>query len=151
MALPRRLSTEFDPFGNFTRMQNQLNRLLTSMTPSEEESLTGWSPQVDIYEDEKGIQVRADIPGIDPKDVKVNIENGILTVSGERSTEKEEKKENYHRMERSYGSFSRSFALPDYADAEKIEANYKNGVLNVNVPVKAGQTKAGKTIQVKTE
>jgi HSP20 family protein len=151
MALIQRFTPfSASPFGEFSRMQNQLNRLLSSLAPAQEESMSDWAPEVDIYEDEKGIQVRADIPGIDPKDVKVNVENGMLTVSGERTQEKEEKKENYHRMERSYGSFCRTFSLPDYADADKIEASYKNGVLHVSVPKKAGvESKQGKQIEVR--
>jgi len=102
-----------------------------------EELNAGWAPAVDIYEDPEGISIRAEVPGIDPKDIDVKMENGVMTLKGERKLEKEDKKENYTRVERYYGSFSRSFTIPTQVDVEKVHAETKNGVLNVYLPKKA--------------
>jgi HSP20 family protein len=102
-----------------------------------EELNAGWAPAVDIYEDNEGIMVKAEVPGVDPKDIDVKIENGVMTLRGERKLEKEDKKENYTRMERFYGSFMRSFTIPQQIDAEKVRAETKNGVLNLFLPKKA--------------
>jgi len=92
-----------------------------------------WAPAVDITEDDKEYLVKAELPEVNKENVKVTVENGILTISGERQFEKEEKGRKYHRIERSYGSFVRSFGLPDDADAEKVEAQFTDGVLKVHV------------------
>ena len=92
---------------------------------------------MDIYEDEQSIQLKLEVPGIDEKDLDVKVENNVLTVSGERRFEKEEKEENYRRVERQYGSFTRTFTLPTTVDAEKVEANYDKGVLKIALPKKA--------------
>ena len=97
----------------------------------------GWTPAVDIYEDDEGVTLRFELAGVEPKDVDIRFENGVLTLRGERKLEKEEKRENYHRVERSYGTFTRSFTLPGTVDAEKIRAESKNGVLTVSLPKKA--------------
>ena len=94
----------------------------------------GWAPAVDIYEDDKEIVVKADLPEVDEKDIDVRVEDGYLTIKGERKFENEEKKDNYHRVERRYGAFQRSFALPDTVNAEKIAAKYDKGVLRVSLP-----------------
>jgi HSP20 family protein len=105
--------------------------------PSENEELSAtWGPAVDIFEDTEGITLKAEVPGVDPKDVELKIENGVMTLKGERKLEKEEKKENYTRMERFYGSFVRSFTLPPTVDTEKVRAETKNGVLQVFLPRK---------------
>jgi HSP20 family protein len=96
--------------------------------------LADWSPQVDITEDEKEYLIKADLPEMKKDEIKVNVENGVLTVSGERKTEKEEKNKKFHRIERSYGTFERSFALPDEADGSKVKAEFKEGVLRVHLP-----------------
>lgn len=93
-----------------------------------------WAPNVDIFENENELLVKAELPGIDPKNVELNVENNVLTISGERKLEFEDKRENYHRVERAYGTFSRSFSLPRLIDENKIEADYKDGVLTVHVP-----------------
>lgn len=93
-----------------------------------------WAPAVDIYEDDQGIVLKADLPEVDPKDVEVRIEDNTLYIKGERKMEKEIDENNYHRIERSYGSFARSFVLPHTVSAEKIGADYKNGVLKITMP-----------------
>ena len=96
-----------------------------------------WAPVVDIIENDNALTVKAELPGIEAKDVAVTIDNNVLTLKGERRIEKEVKKENYHRMERAYGTFARSFVLPAFVDAENIKAEFKNGLLMVTVPKKA--------------
>lgn len=93
-----------------------------------------WAPLVDISEDDGEYLIRADLPGVEKDQVKVTVENGVLLISGERSSEKEEKNMKYHRIERSYGSFIRSFVLPDDADGTKVKADFKNGILKVHLP-----------------
>ena len=110
-------------------------------------SVTEWSPLVDISEDEKEYVVKAEIPEMKKEDIKINVHDDVLTVSGERKYEKEEKGKKYHRVERAYGSFRRSFALPENADGSKISAEYKDGVLKVHLP-KSEQAKK-KAIEVK--
>jgi len=93
-----------------------------------------WAPRVDISEDDKEWLVKADLPEMKKEDVKVTVENGVLTITGERKFEKEEKNKKFHRIERSYGNFYRSFTLPDGADPDKVSAGFKDGVLNVHLP-----------------
>lgn len=96
-----------------------------------------WAPRVDLEETDREILVKADLPGVDPKNVEVTVENGVLTVRGERKEEREEKKKNYHRVERFAGSFYRAVALPPGADADKVTATSANGVVTVSIPKKA--------------
>jgi HSP20 family protein len=98
------------------------------------ESIAAWAPAVDIEEDDRAITIKADLPEVEKKDIHVNIENGTLTIQGERKREKEEKKKSYHRVERSYGSYLRSFSLPDYVEKDRISAEAKNGVLTLTLP-----------------
>ncbi|HTT72483.1 MAG TPA: Hsp20/alpha crystallin family protein [Anaeromyxobacteraceae bacterium] len=107
----------------------------------------GWTPNVDIYEDDEGVSLRFDLAGVEPKDVDIRFENGVLTLRGERKLEREDKRDNYHRVELAYGTFTRSFSLPGSIDAEKIRADSKNGVLTVHLPKKP-EAKP-KAIQVK--
>jgi len=109
----------------------------------------GWSPSLDISETKDNLIVKTEIAGANPKDVNISISGDVLTIKGEKKEEKEEKEENYHLMERSYGSFSRSVKLPVEVDQNKINANYKNGVLKVTLP-KSEKTKA-KQIKVSVE
>ena len=95
-----------------------------------------WSPGVDIVENENDLVLHADVPGIEPKDIDISMENGTLTLKGERKFENNSAHQGYHRIERSYGAFARSFALPDTIDAEKVKAEFKNGVLTVTLPKK---------------
>src|SRR5262249_22352944 len=97
---------------------------------------TTWSPAVDIFETENEIMVQAELPGVERKDVTLNLENNVLTLKGERRFEKETKQENYHRIERSYGGFSRAFSVPAIVDEEKIRADYKDGILKIALPKK---------------
>jgi HSP20 family protein len=135
------LITRWDPFREFVTIQDRLNRLFRESqgTEGREEALTTstFAPPVDVYEDEHNITLKIEVPGIDEKDIDVRIENNTLTVHGERKFEKEEKEENYRRVERQYGSFTRTFALPTTVDAEKVEANYDKGVLKVQLAKKA--------------
>jgi HSP20 family protein len=110
--------------------------------------LRAWSPAVDVYEDEKQIVVKADLPDMDEKDIDIHVEDGYLTLKGERKYEKETKEENYHRMERSFGSFTRSFALPENVDQDKINASYKKGVLEVTLPKVEAKPKNVRTVKV---
>src|SRR5208282_2027147 len=130
----------WDPFRELNALQNRVGRLLEEQYGGgREESLTAGAfvPPVDIYEDEHSIQLKLEVPGIDEKDLDIKVENNVLTVSGERKFEKEEKEENFHRVERRYGSFSRSFTLPNTVNTEDIQADYDHGVLKVRLAKRA--------------
>ena len=130
--------TRWDPFRGVTTFQEQLNRLFDTGFPVRpDESLTAWAPKVDIYETENELVVKADIPDMEEKDLDVRVENNMLTIRGERKFEEKVKEENYLRIERSYGAFSRSFSLPNTVNAEAIKSEYKNGVLTVAMGKKA--------------
>lgn len=134
----------------FYLLQNRLGRLFDfPLTAFSEEALplTTWVPACDIYETEKEIVVKAEIPGLKKENVTVSIENNVLMIKGERKFEEEVKKENFHRVERSYGEFLRSFTLPTFIDANKILAEFKDGLLVVTLP-KREEAKA-KQIEVK--
>ena len=139
--------TRWDPWRELGRVQDEMSRLLEDRRAFQAGESLGWTPGVDIYEDEEGLSLKFDLAGVEPKDVDIRFENGVLTLKGERKLEKEERKENYHRIERSYGAFTRSFSLPATVDAEKIRAESKNGVLSVLLPKKP-EAKP-KSIQVK--
>ena len=140
--------TRWDPFRELARVQEEMNRALGDerLLFRAGESV-GWTPACDIYEDEEEIVVRAELAGVEPKDVDIRFENGVLTVKGDRKLEKEENRENYHRVELSYGTFTRAFSLPATIDSEKIRAESKHGVLLIHLPKKA-EAKP-KSIQVK--
>ena len=130
----------WDPFRELNTITDRMNRLFqeTYGTQSREEGLTSsFVPAVDIYEDEHNVTVKMEVPGIDQKDIDVRLENNTLTVRGERKFEKDEKEENFHRIERRYGSFYRAFTLPNTLDAEKVAADYDNGVLKIRLAKKA--------------
>jgi HSP20 family protein len=116
-----------------------MNRLFRDTYGSEEDSLTttAFAPPVDVYEDEHNITLKVEVPGIDEKDIDVRLENNTLTVQGERKFEKEEKEENFRRVERRYGSFTRTFTLPNTVDAENVTANYEKGVLRIQLAKKS--------------
>jgi HSP20 family protein len=145
--------TRWDPFKEMDDLQNRFGKLfgLAPARPAaggqELMTLAEWAPSVDISEDNKEWLVKADLPEVKKEDVKVTVENGVLTLSGERRFEKEEKDKKYHRLERSYGSFSRSFTLPEGADGTKVGAEFKEGVLKVHLP-KTEKAKA-KAVEVK--
>jgi HSP20 family protein len=121
-------------------LQDRMNRLFEDagrgLRTDEPVSTTTWSPAVDIFETEGDIVVKAELPGMERKDISLHLENNVLTLRGERRFEKETKEENYHRIERSYGGFSRSFSIPSMVDEEKIRADYKDGVLKIVLPKK---------------
>ena len=128
--------SRFEPFRRATTLQDQISRLLNEAfdRTSDEANLTAWAPAVDIYETEHELVVKADIPEIKPEELDIRVENNILTIRGERKFEKEVNENNYLRVERSYGSFSRSFSLANTVNAEAIKADYKNGVLTLSIP-----------------
>jgi HSP20 family protein len=136
--------TRFDPFAEMTRLQDQLMRWNQSSGGSD----YAFRPTVDIFEDEGTIQLRADLAGVKPDDVKIEVENNVLTVRGERKLENEQNQKGYHRVERAYGTFSRSFALPDTVDTEHIDAGFRDGVLNLTLPKRPAAQK--KQIKVKS-
>jgi HSP20 family protein len=121
--------------GTFT-LQDQINRLFNDAfeRTGQESNLTAWAPAVDIYENEHELVVKADLPDIDPKDLDIRVENNILSIRGERKFEKQVNEDNYLRVERAYGSFSRSFSLANTVNPDGIKADYQNGVLTLVVP-----------------
>ena len=130
--------TRWDPFREMTSFQNRLNQLFSDYGRGTDElSTQGFVPAVDVYEDEHSLVLKVEVPGIDEKDLDVRVENNTLTVRGERRFDKEEKEENFHRIERRYGAFTRSFTLPNTIDAEKVQADYRNGVLEIRLAKKA--------------
>jgi HSP20 family protein len=130
------MMTRWEPFRDLALLQDEVNRLLDDRVYRSGESV-GWTPACDIYEDEESVTLRFELAGVDPKDVDVRFENGVLTVKGERKLEREDRRQNYHRIERSYGTFTRAFSLPGTLDPERIRAESKNGVLAVTLPKKA--------------
>lgn len=131
--------TRRDPFLNLANWQDQVNRIFEGAFPARADSstMTTWAPAVDIYETENELVLRADLPDMNEKDLDIRVENNMLTVRGERKFEQKVKEENYLRIERTYGSFSRSFSLPNTISTENIKAEYKNGVLTVEMPKRA--------------
>lgn len=130
--------TRFDPFhdvtdfpGGLRSFTDTVNRML-----SEPRSGRPWTPAVDIFETDNELVIKADLPEVDMKDIHVEIENGTLTLKGERKFESEKQGAGYHRIERSYGSFARYFSLPDTVEGDKVKADYKNGTLTVTLPKK---------------
>ena len=134
--------SHFDPLANIRLFEDAFNRFL-----SEPASNRPWAPAVDIYETEDELVLKADLPEVDLKDIDVRVENQTLTVAGERKFEKKDNTKGFHRIERNYGSFVRSFAVPNTFDTEKISAAFKNGVLTVTLPKK----EAAKPRQIKVE
>ena len=149
---PFRVSSSWDPFRELEEMQSRLawlfgRRLLTPGGKEEAFGLTEWMPSVDIAEDDKEYTIKAELPGVSKEDVKVTVEGGVLSITGERKTEKEEKEKKYHRIERSYGSFFRSFTLPEGTSTEKIGAEFKDGILKLHLP--KDEKAKSKTVDVK--
>ena len=123
--------TRWNPYRELNSLQSRMNRLFDAQFGGRDESLTtgAFVPPVDVYEDEHSIQLKLEVPGIAEKDLDIRVENNTLTVSGERKFESDEKEENFHRVERRYGSFTRSFSLPTTVNTEDIKADYEQGVL----------------------
>jgi HSP20 family protein len=129
--------TRWDPFREVAALQNRVNSLFRDFNEGESSlTTTNFIPAVDIYEDEKKIVLKLEVPGIPEKDLDVSVENNTLTVKGERKFEKEEKEENFHRIERRYGSFFRAFTLPTTVETENIDAKYEHGVLKLELKKK---------------
>src|SRR5215469_71333 len=149
---PFRFSPTWDPFREMEEMRNQFTRLLGDRLPlrrvggSEKLELTDWLPPVDIIEDTKEYTIKAELPGLTKENVKVSVENGVLEIAGECKEEKEEKDKKHHRIERCYGSFRRSFTLPEDSSGENVTADFKDGVLKVHLP--KDQTAKPKSVEV---
>ena len=131
--------TRWDPFRELAQLQNRVNRLFQEANVGQEEGLntTSFVPPVDIYETEHSIVLKLEVPGVEQKDLDIRIENNTITIRGERKFEKEVKEENFHRVERRYGSFQRSFSLPNTVNPEQVSADYENGVLKVTLAKRA--------------
>jgi HSP20 family protein len=127
----------WEPFRDLMTTQERLGRLFNDLSRGfleEDGGTRPWSPAVDIFETDQNLVVKAELPGVDAKDVEIRVEDNTLYLKGERKFEKETKEENYHRVERTYGSFARSFSLPNSVDSEKTTAEYKDGILTVTMP-----------------
>jgi len=131
-----RTIARWEPFRGVTTLQDQINRLFndTFERTGEQSNLSAWAPAVDIYETEQELVVKADLPDVDPKDLDIRVENNLLTIRGERKFEKRVNEENYLRVERSFGSFARSFTLANTVNPDAIKAEYQNGVLTLSIP-----------------
>lgn len=134
---------KYDPFRELRSLQDDMTRLFTGVMPSGREEMThgAWAPSVDIYEDKERLVLEAELPGMSRNDFEISVENNVITLRGERKFEKKTEGDNYHRVERSYGSFTRSFTLPQTVTAEGATADFDNGVLRVSLP-KREETKA---------
>ena len=143
---------KYNPFRELRAMQEQMNRLLDlawNREPGEELREGVWQPPVDVYEDEEVVVIKAELPGIDQKDIEIKIENNTLTLRGERKHDQEIQKENFHRVERFYGTFQRSFSLPQTVDQEKVKAACDKGVLTITLPKKEETKPKQITVEVK--
>lgn len=128
----------WNPARDYARLQDEVSRLFdTNLGLPRNTETFGWTPAVDVFEDAEGVTFKFDLPEIDGKDVDVRLEDGTLTIRGERKLEREDKREGYHRIERAYGTFARSFTLPPTLDPGKVTAEHKNGVLRIFVPKRA--------------
>jgi HSP20 family protein len=144
---------ELAPFREFERMRRDMDRFWDSFLEGglrrrPEEGME-WTPSLDVAETKNQLVVKAEVPGMDPKDIDISLSDGVLTIKGERKQEKEEKEEDYHLIERSYGTFSRSIRLPKEVQRDKISASYKDGVLKVTLP-KSEEAKK-KEVKIKVE
>jgi len=146
--------TRWNPFREMDQMQKRLSSLWNwepfRLANGQEETLTAleWTPNVDIVEDEKEFLIKAELPEMKREEVKVTVDNNVLTISGERRQEKEEKNKRYHRVESEYGSFARSFTLPPGTLGDKVAAEFKDGVLRVHLP-KDTKAAVGKNVEIK--
>jgi HSP20 family protein len=129
--------TRWDPFREVAALQNRVNSLFRDMSEGDSPVTTAnFVPAVDVYEDDKKVMLKLEVPGMEEKDLDVSVENHTLTVKGERKFEKEEKEENFHRIERRYGSFFRAFTLPNTVDTENVHASYNAGILKLELSKK---------------
>lgn len=125
--------TRWEPFHDMARLQGEMARMFDERGYRSGESV-GWTPSADVFEDDEGVTLRFELAGVDPKNVDIRFENGVLTLKGERKLDREEERQNYHRVELSYGAFTRSFSLPGTVDADNIHAQSQHGLLTVFVP-----------------
>ena len=140
--------TKYSPLGEFRDFSSRFNSLLSEFE-SKESSLSGFTPVVNTREGEFAYHVDADLPGVKKEDIKIDVSDNIITISGERNHKEEVKEDDYHRIETSFGKFERSFTLPKGADTENITASSKDGVLEVVIPKLKSETKKAKKIKVK--
>ena len=138
--------TRWHPLDDLAGLRTRLDRMFEEMANGEQR---GWAPSVDLVEEKDRLVLRADIPGIQPDDVKIDVEDDVLTISGEHTEEEEKKEEHYVRRERRYGSFERSMALPKGVSPDDIEASVKDGVLEVTIPLPEGAERKAVTIKPK--
>ncbi len=136
---------KYDPFRELRSLQDEVNRIFSGVAPANREDMLNgaWSPRVDIFENKDSLVLEAELPGMNRDDFELSFENNVLTLKGERRFEKKTENDNYHRIERSYGAFTRSFTLPQTVTAEGAKAEFDNGILHVNLP-KREETKARK-------
>ncbi len=131
---------KFDPFRDMITLRDKMNKLFEDafVQRGEDKDMisSAWLPAVDIFESDNELVLTAEVPGIDEKDIEISLENNVLSIKGERKFDKETKEENYHRIERSYGTFYRSFTLPSHVDSEKINAVHENGILKIRMSKK---------------
>jgi HSP20 family protein len=140
----------YKPFGDLANLREEMDRMLNRFFgewPTTESFRGEWAPSLDVSESKENIVVRAEVPGIDAKDIDISLANDVLTIKGQKEQEREEKEENYHRVERSYGSFSRSVRLPREVSSDKIKASYKNGILKITLP----KSEEAREIKIKVE
>lgn len=130
--------TRWRPFRDVVSIQDEMNKLFDDFfgrpVLRTEWTESAWNPSVDVSEDKDNVIIKAEMPGINKEDIKISVQDGVLTLKGEKKQEKEEKDKNYHRIERSYGSFCRSFQLPTSVKSDKVKAGYKDGVLSIALP-----------------
>jgi len=138
-------------FAELSGMKNRLDRLFSDDFWSNDAyaGAMEWVPAVDIVESERDITIKAELPGVEPKDVTISLDNNVLTLKGHRESEKEVRKENYYRMERATGGFGRAFTIPVSIDSDRVTADFKNGLLTITLPKK--ESSRGRTIEVNIE
>ena len=143
--------TTWRPFRELEKMRTDMDRLWETFLEGRPKvrELGGWVPSIDVSETKNDLVVKAELPGMDPKDIDISLNDGYLTLKGEKKQEREEKEENYHYIERSYGSFTRSVQLPKEVKRDKITASYKNGILKITLP-KSEEAKK-KEVKIKVE
>ena len=146
MALSLNDTFYSDPYGEMRRMQKDMDNLYNTLSTSKGERLQMWKPLVDIKEQGDKVSIHAELPGVKKEDINIELKDGMLTISGEKRDQKTEKTDKYHRVERSFGKFSRSMAVPKQVTEEQIKANFDNGVLEVSSP--RPQEKQTKRIKV---
>jgi len=150
MALIKWRGKEWDPFRELLDLEREMNRFFDTsfeILPDKIAKEGIWSPSLDIIEDKDNLTIKVDLPGVKQQDIDISISGNVLTLKGERKREEEYKDKNYHRVERFYGAFQRSFSLPPYADTSKVKASYKDGVLEITIP----KTEEAKPKQIKVE